>query len=1036
MRLEQLQKKYITEGWNDPQMLLLEQKVINPFVSNVERIVLEAELTADQIKQVFANVEQGATDAGGNRTAAGKGVDAVKNTAAAINQQIDKLGAAIQKAGPVQNIDAKFKELKQKIGDKDSKVVSAVKAVSDWAKENPGKASVAVAILTSAAALAGGPLGGLVGGFLARATKDVLQGKELSTAVGKSIKTGAIGALAGGAIEVIGDLVDPDISQAIIASDGQTIDVGGLEGMTATSIENITPEAAEDLLKTQNALETALKNVTGEEQEIIQAEFAKVSQKIGELGGIDELADHAGLEGQDLQTDTTTTTDVGVKKTGDATAGADGPAGDSPDAGAVDSSTVEITPGQTIEADTLKEAGINFDTEPNISPEVRAWAESKGIDADELQKMFQMEKAMTDAEFMGTTISANESSAMSWSGDDVPTLGTTTLPDGTEIQVGDRFSSQVSTSVGGIEPPINFTAEVSIQGVDANGDAVFVVKSVQTMETHPVWDNIDKANLSEEDSKQLFDFLNAYSGTGMDSKAGIETLVDTFKQDVAKSIGAAAVAVAMSVALQDKKVVAKGEGGDAAAKEESINYKVKKLSEGQIYMLFNRVETVNTHMLENKLMFESVFDAVSHYHRQNLNEGPMDAIKGAASKVGGALKTGAKAVGGAISGAAKQVTTKVTAEKLNTAWKKAGSPTDSAEVYDVIKGLGVADDVIKGTYDSMKIEVPGTTDAPDADKDADAADQSTDDPNATTAGDAGDQATDVPASDQATDAAPDDSQAGIDAAGADAPGGKQERYYLQKNTKDETKVDIIDKQTSKPIKNGVALAPEKAEPMSDKMNKEAGKYSGAEGDKYIMQPNAQNPKTYDVLDTQTDQPVQNGAALQPGEAEELRDKMNSEAPASTTDTTSTTGIKNAPFITVPNEKDGTKVDVIDSKTKKPVDGGAGLDTAAADKLRDTKNAEVKQAATSTDGATDTDTASTSGDQAADSTTTPTDQVDANKDGLDDKTGNPMSNTRGGGQGKDTAAPGGVAPVDVNALAAELKKLNPEQIEDAKKLLAA
>ena len=157
MRLEQLQKKYITEGWNNPEMLLLEQKVINPFVSNVERIVLEAELTADQIKQVFANVEQGATDAGANRTAIGKGTDAVKNTAVAINQQIDKLGAAIQKAGPVQNIDAKFNELKTKIGDKDSKVVGAVKAVSDWAKENPGKASVAVAILTSAAALAAGP---------------------------------------------------------------------------------------------------------------------------------------------------------------------------------------------------------------------------------------------------------------------------------------------------------------------------------------------------------------------------------------------------------------------------------------------------------------------------------------------------------------------------------------------------------------------------------------------------------------------------------------------------------------------------------------------------------------------------------------------------------------------------------------------------------------------------------------------------------------------------------------------------------------
>ena len=47
----------------------------------------------------------------------------------------------------------------------------------------------------------------------------------------------------------------------------------------------------------------------------------------------------------------------------------------------------------------------------------------------------------------------------------------------------------------------------------------------------------------------------------------------------------------------------------------------------------------------------------------------------------------------------------------------------------------------------------------------------------------------------------------------------------------------------------------------------------------------------------------------------------------------------------------------------------------------------------------------------------------------------MASNRGAGQGKDTAAPGGV-PANINDLAAELKKLKPEQIEDAKKLLAA
>ena len=912
MRLEQLQKKYITEGWNDPQMLLLEQKVINPFVSNVERIVLEAELTPDQIKQVFANVEKGATEAGGNRTAVGKGADAVKNTAGAIKAEIDKLGSAIKNAGPVQNMDAKFKELKTKIGEKDSKVVSAVKAVSDWAKENPGKASVAVAILTAAAALAGGPLGGLVGGFLGRATKDILQGKDLSTAIGKSAMTGAVGAAAGGAIELIGDLVDPDVSQVIIASDGQTIDVAGLEGMKATSIENLSPEAAEDLLKTQNALETAMRNVSGDEYETIAAEFDEISAKVNELGGQQALQDHAGLEGQDLERQTTTTTDVGVDKSGDATAGADGPAGDSPDAGAQDMSEVETVKAEPVSAAELKEVGINFDAEPDIKPEVKAWAESKGLDPEQVQKMFQMEKGMADARFMGTNVSASSEMASNWTGD-APTLSQTTLPDGAEIKVGEQFTSTSSTSVGGIEPPISFTSTVSVEGVDANGDPVFMIKEVSTMPSHPLWDNIDKANLSDEDFEQLLAFMDEYSGTSMSSKAGIETVIDTFKQDLAKSIGAAATAVAMGTAMQDKKVVP----ANAEPAQESIDYKVKRLSEGQIYMLFNRVERVNTHMLENKIMFESVFDAVSHYHRQNLNEGPFDAIKGAASKVGGALKTGAKAVGGAISGAAKQVTTKVTAEKLTSAWKKAGSPTDSAAVYDVIKGLGVADDVIKGTFDAMKIEVPAAQEEPAADAEAGAPEGG--------AGDEGNTSGD-------TTAPTDDTQAGTQTG----------------NTSTAATMKKGEKVTFKNAKTG-------EEKIGYIVDPEKGPNGKTDSISVVNNPNQGANQAYPVLRTNI--------------------------------------------------------------------------------VSDTEQ-------TNTDGATDTNTASTSGGQGGDTTTAPTDQVDADKDGKDDNTGEPMKPIAGAGTdrtaGAQNAQAGGAAqaPTDMNALVQSIKKLKPEVQAIIKKQLAA
>jgi hypothetical protein len=77
---------------------------------------------------------------------------------------------------------------------------------------------------------------------------------------------------------------------------------------------------------------------------------------------------------------------------------------------------------------------------------------------------------------------------------------------------------------------------------------------------------------------------------------------------------------------------------------------------------------------------------------QLLNEGPMDWIK---KKAG-------------------NLTTKVTADKLKKAWQKAGSPTDSDEVYAIVAGQGVADDVISSVYTDLKLPATGAAAKPDA----------------------------------------------------------------------------------------------------------------------------------------------------------------------------------------------------------------------------------------------------------------------------------------------------------------------------------
>ena len=182
----------------------------------VEQYVAEAsaQLTPDQIQDIFKGAESVADASGENKNLLGKAGSAVGaaaklpvDIAKKVDAKINELGRMAQNAGPVKNMDQKFEQLKKDItaNNSDSKIVQGIQKVSDWAKANPGKASIAVGILTTMAAFAGGPMGGAAAGLVLRASKDLLQGEKLSTAVGKSVKTAAYGALAGLAIQGLTD---------------------------------------------------------------------------------------------------------------------------------------------------------------------------------------------------------------------------------------------------------------------------------------------------------------------------------------------------------------------------------------------------------------------------------------------------------------------------------------------------------------------------------------------------------------------------------------------------------------------------------------------------------------------------------------------------------------------------------------------------------------------------------------------------------------------------------------------------------------
>ena len=210
--------RILKEGWLElteaqQHYQLRFEKELFPLLEQYVKLA-EAQLTADQIKDIFSGAEQVAMDSGDNKTIAGKvGAGALAaaklpvDIAKKVDAKINELGRMAQNAGPVKNMDQKFNDLKKQItaNNSDSKIVQGIQKISDWAKENPGKASLAVGILTTMAAFAGGPAGGAAAGLILRATKDLLQGQDLSTAVGKSLKTAAYGALAGAAINGLTD---------------------------------------------------------------------------------------------------------------------------------------------------------------------------------------------------------------------------------------------------------------------------------------------------------------------------------------------------------------------------------------------------------------------------------------------------------------------------------------------------------------------------------------------------------------------------------------------------------------------------------------------------------------------------------------------------------------------------------------------------------------------------------------------------------------------------------------------------------------
>lgn len=212
--------------------LTKQQRIIVEGIYKDLEPLMEMELTTQQITQLFKDLEQANS---GERTMIGKGVDAAKY----VNDTISKVGRWLADTTPVKAFDQKYQSLITDISNKlgaDSKVVSYTKQLGQFAKNNPGKTAAIIGVLTTVAAIAGGPAGGAIAGQVLRGTAELLKGEKLSTAVGKGLKTAAIGYGVGKIADMIKDYMpsaSEPASAVASASDATPLIQGGLwDGMT------------------------------------------------------------------------------------------------------------------------------------------------------------------------------------------------------------------------------------------------------------------------------------------------------------------------------------------------------------------------------------------------------------------------------------------------------------------------------------------------------------------------------------------------------------------------------------------------------------------------------------------------------------------------------------------------------------------------------------------------------------------------------------------------------------------------------------
>ena len=653
---------------------------------NVGYQLKEAALSPQQIQGLFAEIEKTATAAGSNRTGIGQAKDKIDQV---VMKPYNDLKAKIYNSGPMEGFAAKYdtaaEKLKQSAGGDEGRVMQVVKKYRQFAEKHPIMQGFLYAALIAAAGVSGAGLGGAAALGLFKLTDQLLQGKDIRSALYSAGKTGA---LAAGA-STLGDLVrGGEAATDVAGADATGTTQGAFQGGgtdaamafdTPGSIDDIVADFDGKLSTAEMNMITDLPSQDGIPQNVLDQYNVQLDTMYGDLNLADYKPgtplskeqmnaiidmDNANAIPDDVNDQFNAQLDSHLK-------GETVP--DAQTAQDMDAAGVETVDAEKVEVlDSPKRGDIQ-------TAETRDALIQDGDTVDRRLSKGSV-KTYIDAENSGGGVSAKYTITQNTDGEFVKTY---TRPLG-----GGGGGVDVNTTAGGTDVNVDIDPDEISGGSGADRSATAQGGNVQS--------NVDK---SVADMKAKADLV-APGGTGEgivvrgDIPITNPELIDQFNSQFP---GTDAMSPEATQWLRDN-VPGAAENLDAKAAAQ-IKPTADQLANRKKSMAFQSGHSTNTNVLSEDQVTKLF---VSVAYRQKLMEAPGGMLSNLKQQIGkGVTKLGQKArqVG-------TNITTKVTADKLMKAWNKAGKPTDSVQIAQFLTSQGIQGAVMQQAFQTAGIKMP------------------------------------------------------------------------------------------------------------------------------------------------------------------------------------------------------------------------------------------------------------------------------------------------------------------------------------------